>query len=114
MSSVVDIGHDGTLQEPIHGHAVVTTTSSALAVSGINPGRITRGILIRAPGPNDVGGGNTAVVFLGGSQVTADSNVGTGGVPLPPGASLIVPCRDPSKIFVIAVSGTQDVSWLGV
>ena len=114
MSSVVDIGHDGTFQEPIHGHVVVTTTPCPLAVSGINPARITRGILIRAPGLDDVGGGNTSVIHIGSSAVTADTNAGTGGMPLTPGSSIMVPCRDPSKIFVVAVGGTQDVAWLGV
>ena len=116
MSGSVDIAYDGSLQAPIHGHAVVTTTSSPLAVQGLATDRITRGILVRAPGPNDLGGGNTAIVFVGGPQVTADNNVGTGGIPLPPGTSITIPCRDPNQIYVVAPSGatTQDLAWMGV
>jgi hypothetical protein len=115
MAGSVEISYDGSEQAPIHGHCPVTSTAAALAVAGLQKGRITRGILVRAPGPSD-DTPNTCVVYVGGPQVTADNNAGTGGVPVPPGATISLPCRDPSLIFVVTKNGasTQDVSWLGV
>jgi len=115
MSDTVEIGTDSTPNAPVHGHCAVTTTATPLTVSGLAPGRITRGILIRAPGAADLSGGNSAIVFVGGPAVTADNNVGTGGIPLPPGCAIELPCRDPSTVYVIVPAGSssQDVAWLG-
>jgi hypothetical protein len=115
MSESVDIGREVSDQEPLHGHAVVRITGVPLAPAGIARNRINRGIMVRAPGPSDDGGGNTAIVFVGGSAVTADNAPGTGGVPLPPGASITIPCGDPNKIYVVTAAGTpQDVAWMAV
>ena len=118
MSNPVSVVSDGSDQEPAHGWTPVTQTAAPLIAfpdkQGLAPGRISRGLLVRAPGPDD-DEPNTAPVYVGARRVTGDRNIGTGGTPLPPGASITIPCRDPSKIFVVTASGaTQYVSWIGV
>lgn len=116
MADPVEIVSDSSDQEPVHGHCPVTTTRRSLLPEGatLRKGRITRGICVRAPGTQDITGGNSAVVFVGGSNVTPGNDEQSGGVPLIPGASITLPCRDPSKVFVVTPTGTQDVSWVGV
>jgi len=50
--------------------------------------------------------GNTATVYVGISTVTADAADGTDGFPLAAGESVVIPVIDPSKIYVIASSGS--------
>ena len=93
-----------------HGHTVVGTTAVQLTTLDFP---FVKGILVRAPGANDPVP-NTAPIWVGSSAVTADSNVGTGGVPLAPGESIVLPIDDPTVAWVVSTAATQDVSWLGV
>jgi len=113
MAGSVDIAFDGSEKAPIHGHVVVGTTPTALAPTGLAKDRITRGVLIRAPGNTD-DQPNTAVVYVGAANVSPDYNPATGGIPLPPRCTITLPCRNPSLVFVVAKSGTQDVAWAAI
>jgi hypothetical protein len=68
--------------------------------------------LIRAPGADDPVP-NLHAVWIGRSNVTADSNPGTGGFPLTPGCSIVLPC-DPGAIFITSDIDDQEVAWIGV
>ena len=93
-----------------HGHTVVGAVAVPLTtIAAI----LTRGVLLRAPGPSDLVA-NTDIVFVGRKGVTADSNAGTGGMPLLPGSVLELPLEDPSEIYVVSLSEGQDIAWMGV
>ena len=92
-----------------HGHTVVGQTARPLATDAA---KFNRGILIRAPGAGDLVP-NTDIVWIGRKAVTADYNVGTGGMPLLPGAAVELPVEDPSQVFVISGTDNQDVAWVG-
>lgn len=84
------------------------TTRAQLTANSI---RTYKGVLIRSPGSADPTP-NTGVIWIGGAAVTADSNSGTGGMPLTPGDSVFIPIDDPSKLYVISDTAAQDVAWL--
>ena len=92
-----------------HGHTVVGLTRIRLTSQQY---RLIKGLVIRAPGADDPVP-NTGRIWIGGSAVTADSNVGTGGMPLVPGESIELPVDDPTKIYAISDIATQDVAWMG-
>lgn len=106
----------------------VTTRSKALyhgcTVVGTTPVRVcpnmetNQGILVRAPGGADMDGsdeaiGNTGLVYIGDSRVTADHS-NTGGFPLTPGTCVSVPITDPSELYVVATKPNQVVQWMGL
>jgi hypothetical protein len=93
-----------------HGHAAVGMAPTPLTTF---PATFVRGILLRTPGAGDLVP-NTDIVFVGRKGVTADSNAGTGGMPMPPGSVLELPLEDPSQVYVVSLSASQDVAWLGV
>ena len=90
---------------PAHGHVVVGTSAVPLAAETVT---IHKGILVVAD-PN-----NATTVFLGRKAVTADNAVATGGIPLPPGASLFVPIEDLTALYVVSGSAAQDVAWMAL
>ncbi len=90
-----------------NGHTVVGATTSPLTPLSFKG---YRGVLVYAPGNADPTP-NTAPVWVGRAAVTADSEVGTGGMPLVPGASLFIPVDDPSKLYVISTVADQDIAW---
>lgn len=130
----VDIVKDGSPHPPIYGHQTVGLAAKKLTLLGV--GKLTRGVCIRAPGPNDadtgIAGdpnaprgyrGNRGIVFIGGIAVTANNAEGTGGMPIPPGESITIPCLDPSSLYVVGnvnniVDGQpgydDDVAWIGI
>jgi len=93
-----------------HGHTVVGTVAVPLTPLSLS---CNRGVLVRAAGAGDPVS-NTDLVWVGRKAVTAGSNVGTGGVPILPGASIVLPVDDPSLVYVVSLSEGQDVSWLGI
>jgi len=93
-----------------HGHTVVGTTAVPLTSLGL---KFDKGILVRTPGSEDPSA-NTACVWVGRKGVTADSDPGTGGLPIPPGQSVLIPIDDPTAIYVISSAVDQDVAWMGV
>jgi hypothetical protein len=93
-----------------HGHVVAGVAAVKLSQFAFT---CLKGILIRAPGGDDPTP-NTDPIWIGSAAVTADSNVGTGGLPLLPGESLVLPIDNPSEVWVISTAATQDLAWFGV
>lgn len=75
-----------------------STAGTLVAADGTKPSRSGSGILLRAPS------GNSATVFVGGSDVTTSNGYG-----LEAGKELWLPIDDPSKVFVVVATGTQPV-----
>jgi hypothetical protein len=92
-----------------HGHAVVGPTAVPVTPNRVE---LVRGLLLRAPGPNDLTP-NTDVIYIGLKCVTPDSSA-TGGMPLLPGATMELPIDDPSLIYAVSLSENQDLAWMGV
>jgi hypothetical protein len=93
-----------------YGHTVVGTTAVRLCHSF----KAYSGVLVRCPLVAEYEGvQNTVAVFIGGPAVTADTS-STGGMPILPGSSVVIPIADPSELWVIASAPAQDVAWMGV
>jgi hypothetical protein len=92
-----------------HGHTVVGRTPVPLTNLSF---KFNRGVLVRAPGAAD-SVPNTDIVFIGGPNVTADTT-DTGGLPLVPGSAVEIPIEDPSLVYAVSGSESQDLAWLGV
>ncbi len=92
-----------------NGHTVIGPTAAPVTPNSVE---LVRGLLLRAPGPNDPTP-NTDVIYIGLSQVTADTSA-TGGMPLLPGGVLELPVDDPSVIFAVSQSPNQDLAWMGM
>jgi hypothetical protein len=87
----------------LNGHTVIGTTPVKITLD-FPP--LLKGALLRAPGPRDPGGGNTAVIYIGRIHVSPAT-----GMPLPPGASLTIPC-DSNGLYAVADADAQDLAWL--
>lgn len=98
------------VEEFFNGHATAGTTKSKLTDLSFP---LNKGVLIRCPGGSDPVP-NTAPVWIGGQNVTANSNAQTGGVPILPGDVLFIPIDKPSKLWVISTGNNQDVAWMGI
>jgi hypothetical protein len=66
-----------------------------------NTTKADRGVQITA------GAGNSAIIYVGLHNVTADSADDTDGFPLAAGESILVPVRDATKVYVVASTGTN-------
>lgn len=98
------------------GHLGVLTTPAALSLptGKAMPAGIKKGILLKAPGATD-DTPNTISVFIGTTAaVTSDLVAATGGFPLAPGESVVIPVESINKIWVIAAAGSQTISWMVV
>ncbi len=109
----VEIGKETAKTNKLyHGHTKAGLTAVPLCLDfGTH-----KGILVRAAGPlelSDEDAGNEAAVWIGGAGVTADLSE-TGGIPLMPGRSIVIPVDDPSGLFIISSAVDQDVAWMGV
>jgi len=93
-----------------HGHAVVGATAAKLTLLDFP---CMKGVLLRAPGADDPVP-NTAPIWIGSSAVTADSDPGTGGIPILPGESFSLPIDNPTDAWVVSTAADQDLAWLGV
>lgn len=94
----------------IHGHTTVGTTAAQLIPQeySIDP---AKGVLIRTPGSSDPTP-NANIVWVGNKNVTADSDVTSGGYPLAPGEAVFIPTKDYASIYVIAGGAGNDVAWM--
>jgi hypothetical protein len=100
-----------TVPERVYnGHLAVGTTR--VQISEIAQPLMT-GLLLRMPGNEDVVP-NTATVWIGGSNVTANNHATTGGFPMPPGSSLEVSVEDFDDLYFISTANDQDVAWIGI
>jgi len=95
-----------------YGHATVGPTATPLTPNSI---QLVRGVLLRAPGPNDLVP-NVDVIYVGLKSVTCSGAVGsaTDGLPILPGGAVELPIDDPSLIYVISNTANQDLAWMGV
>jgi hypothetical protein len=93
-----------------HGHKVVGTTVVRLVPTSND---LTTGLLIRTPGVDDPVP-NTAVVWVGGSNVTADSDEATGGFPLTPGGSLVINVEHVTDLHFISTAADQEIAWIAI
>lgn len=84
--------------------SIGTTAVQLLATLG----SAANGVLIKSANAN------TALIYVGSSAVTADSADGTSGFELAAGEAITLEIDDPSKLYVIAASGTQKVYWMAV
>jgi len=109
MAKLVEVRETVDPQNLRWGHTVVGATAVQLTALGFI---FSKGLLLRAPGSDD-GTPNTNFIWVGGAGVTADSDVATGGIPIPPGDSINLPVNDPSKIYVISDAASQEIAWMG-
>jgi hypothetical protein len=75
--------------------------------------RFTKGILLRVPGTLDPVP-NTTTIWVGNANVTAGTNIETGGFPLVPGSSLYLPVEFVQGLYAISDAADQKLAWLGV
>lgn len=100
-----------SVERIIFGVKSVTASATQLTTEQPSDG-VYRGVLLKAPGTTD-DTPNTLSVFVGNSKVTADQ-ASTGGFPLAPGESLVLPLTNPSKVYVIATDTAQKINWVMV
>jgi hypothetical protein len=95
-----------------YGHTAVGPTPVPVTPNSVD---LVRGLLLRAPGPNDLVP-NTDVIYIGKKSVTASGAVGsaTDGIPLLPGGAVELPVDDPSLVFAVCQTPNQDLCWMGV
>ena len=67
---------------------------------------LKRGVLIKAASTN------TGVVYIGHTNVTANSADLTDGMPVAAGESVTIEIDEPSKLYVIASAAGQKVYWV--
>jgi len=92
---------DDTVHRFDHGRKSAIGTTAVALVSASRPA--TRGVQLKAAADN------TEAVYVGNSDVTADSADATDGFPLAAGEGLFLAIDDASKVFLRAASGTQKV-----
>ncbi len=99
-------------QDLKYGHTTVGPTALPVTPNSV---QLVRGILLRAPGPNDLVP-NIDVIYVGLKSVTCSGSVGsaTDGLPILPGGAVELPVDDPSKIYAISNTAGQDLAWMGV
>lgn len=95
---------DETVNSFDHGRTSSIGTSATALTS--NSTHAAKGVQIKAASAN------TGVLYIGNSDVTADSADATDGFPLLSGDSLFLPINDPRKIFVVASAANQKAFYL--
>jgi hypothetical protein len=97
---------DETVNSFNHGRtsAIGTTAVSLTDTSML----AAKGVQVRAADSN------TATVYLGNSDLTADTADQTDGFPLAAGEALFVPVNDAQKVFVRSTVAGQKVFWFAI
>jgi hypothetical protein len=100
-----------TIDKPLKNRVVIV---GATAVP-VNPFkfRFMKGIVLYAPGSNDPVP-NTAPIWIGNVNVTADLEIETGGFPLVPGSQITLPVEYLTKLHAISTAADQHLLWIGV
>lgn len=101
--------HKESVNKIAHGHVVIGVAKVKIDLGSFT---FVKGILFRCPASDDPVA-NVAPIWIGGSTVTADSTVATGGMPIAPGESLFIPFDFDSDLYAISTSASQDLAWLG-
>lgn len=99
-----------TSPEMFSGHTPAGTVAVQLTVLDH---KLLRGILLRCAGPGDAVA-NTVPVWVGKENVTADSDSGTGGMPIIPGESMFLPIEKATLLWIVSIDENQDVAWLAI
>ena len=109
MFEVKETSPSGDLK---YGHALVGPTAVKVTPNSVN---LVRGLLLRAPGPNDLVP-NVDVIYVGLKQVTCTGVPGsaTDGIPVIPGGSIELPVEDPSMVYAVSQTAGQDLCWMGI
>lgn len=96
--------------ETVHGfhHGRVAAVGVSAVALGAAADRLAKGVQLRA------GEANTALVYVGGPDVTAGSTPATDGFPLAAGEALFVPIDRIDKLYVVAEAADQDVYWFAL
>lgn len=81
--------------------------ASALQLTSTSS-RVSKGVVVKAAV------GNSGKVYVGLSNVTADSADATDGFELAAGESIAMEIDDPSKVYVIGSAASQKVFWFGI
>ena len=110
MATLVEVRETIGTKELKWGHQVVGLTAVQLTSQQYN---FEKGLFLRAPGASDPTP-NTNCIWVGGAGVTADSDQGTGGIPLAPGDSINLPVNDPTAVYLVSDIADQDIAWMGV
>jgi len=108
MHDVTIIGRASEVGLVRMGHTVVGLAAAQITTC---PRQLTKGIWIKAPGTLHTAA-NSDSVYVGKSNVTADSDVETGGYELAPGEELFLEVDDPSEVWVVSTAGAQDIGWI--
>lgn len=90
------------------GHGMnsdVDATAEQLTTTSITA---AHGVLVKAHR------NNTGIVYVGNSDVTAETAAATDGLPLEAGETLFVEVNNPNKLYVIASAANQKVHWFAV
>ena len=89
-----------------HGrNSDVDTTAEQLTATSV---RCSRGVVVKAANSN------TGTIYVGNSDVTANSADATDGFELGAGESVTIEVDDVNKLYVIASAANQVVYWLTV
>ena len=108
---VVSVGKEVTETSKLrNGHPVVGIAAVKITPQDL---RFMRGFMLRAPGASDPVP-NTHPIWIGNASVTANSAVDSGGFPIIPGGTVMVPTDDTSELYAISTAGAQDLAWIGV
>jgi hypothetical protein len=87
-----------------HGAKSSVGTSAVQVIAASTPA--TRGVTVKAADDN------SGTVYVGNSDVTANTADGTDGFPLAAGDALTVPVDDANKVYVRGSAAGQKVFWL--
>lgn len=106
---VVDVSKDSVASWEV-GHKSVGTSHVQLFPT-ISVSNVYKGVMIRTPGSSDPAA-NSAPIWIGKDNVTADSTPGTGGFPLIPGATIVIPLEIVDQIYAISTAASQDLAYM--
>lgn len=84
-----------------HGQKAIGTSAAFLVTNTNTP--CSQGVLVKAAA------GNAGVVYVGKSDVTANSAVATDGYPLAAGEEVFIPTDNAATVFAIASQAAQGV-----
>lgn len=86
---------------------IYSVTGSAAQVFPVDlSASVHKGVCLKAPATN------TLPVYIGRANVTASQTAGTGGFPLDPGESLVLPITLVRTIYAIAGDTNQKLNWI--
>ena len=89
-----------------HGsNSDVDTSAEQLTTTSI---QTTKGVLVKAAN------GNTGIIYVGNSDVTAATVDATDGMEVGAGESVMVPVDNANKVYVIASVNNQRVFWMTI